>query len=200
MIGKRKTINRISDDDLEITKNAKKKKIFLVVAVLIVLIIIGGLGLYAYNANKQLKMLNDPALRQQAAKEEINSWVNKISKHIILPTGEDPMMATITDINALVKEQPFYQGAANGDIILIYSKAKQGYVYDPTKDIIVKMGPVFIDNSNSAGQTGTGTSTNTNTPTTTNNTTGSNSNTNSSQGSNLDTNSESAPNYNSPAR
>jgi len=98
--------------------------------------------------------LTDPKAQQEMAQKEVEYYVGKLKKHAVLP-DETPTMATITDIEALKKEQPFYDGASNGDIILIFVKAKQGFVYDPQKDLIVKVGPVFVDdtNNNTTGTT-----------------------------------------------
>lgn len=70
--------------------------------------------------------------------------VARAGRHIVLPKGETPSIAQITDIGFLMKTQPFYEGAKNGDEVLIYQNAKMGYIYDPVNDIIVKVGPIYM--------------------------------------------------------
>jgi len=159
MLGKKKNLDKILDTKkpilgLEKSKKGKLKKVLIVVGIVVILAILAGLGYYAWNANKKLKALTDPKAQQEMAQKEVEYYVGKLKKHAVLP-DETPTMATITDIEALKKEQPFYDGASNGDIILIFVKAKQGFVYDPQKDLIVKVGPVFVDdtNNNTTGTT-----------------------------------------------
>ena len=65
---------------------------------------------------------------------------------MILPDNELPQMAEIRDATLAAKEQPFYAGAQNGDKILIYVSLRKAIIYSPTRDIIVNVGPVYMDN------------------------------------------------------
>lgn len=67
----------------------------------------------------------------------------RISKHYILPDGEVPALATITDKTKLTS--PVFKMAENGDKILIYQGRKLAIVYRPSKDRIVAVVPVSID-------------------------------------------------------
>lgn len=74
----------------------------------------------------------------------IADTVAQVGKLIILPRNEQPVLATITDASALIKEQPFYSGSKNGDVVLVYQKALKAIVYSPERNIIVNVGPVSI--------------------------------------------------------
>lgn len=74
--------------------------------------------------------------------KQIKEIVEKVGKLIFLPENEDPAMATITDAGSLMKEQPFYVGSQNGDVVLIYEKALKAIIYSPERNIIVNVGPV----------------------------------------------------------
>jgi hypothetical protein len=78
---------------------------------------------------------------QEIAKEEAVALVEKVSKLVVLPTGEEPVVATVTDKEKL-KDQPVFEKAENGDKILIYSQAKKAYIYNPEKNVVVDIIPV----------------------------------------------------------
>lgn len=68
---------------------------------------------------------------------------NSIGKHYVLPTDEEPAVATVTDTSKL--SSAFQNRSANGDRILIYQKTQQAIVYRPSIDRIVAVVPVQID-------------------------------------------------------
>ncbi len=65
-----------------------------------------------------------------------------VARHIVLPTGEDPALATITDASKL--QTPFLKQAHNGDKLLIYEKSGLVVIYRPSIDRIIGTGPVSI--------------------------------------------------------
>jgi len=66
----------------------------------------------------------------------------KVGKLILLPQDEDPLVATIQDVEALVKDAPFYSDAKNGDKLIVYKQ--KAIIYDPVSNRLVNVGPVFI--------------------------------------------------------
>ncbi len=67
-----------------------------------------------------------------------------VAKHILLPTDEEPTLATVTD-KKLVKDPFIAQKSENGDQILIYAKNKMVVIYRPNIDKIVAAGDLFAD-------------------------------------------------------
>lgn len=119
-----------------------KRKVFLMVVLLIVL---GGIGtiIKLSKDNGQLRseiqgLKEDP---QKIAKEETAKIVALVGKLVILPEGEEPILATVTDKEKL-KDQIAFVKADNGDKILIYSIAQKAYIYNPTKNVIVDVVPI----------------------------------------------------------
>lgn len=55
-----------------------------------------------------------------------------------LPKGEQPTIATVSDITKL-QGQSFFRNAKNGYKVLIYTKAKKAILYDPIEDKIVEV-------------------------------------------------------------
>lgn len=80
---------------------------------------------------------------QVANKEQVKKLVAEVGKLIDLPTGEDPIIATVTDISKL-KDQPFFQKAKNGDKVLIYNNSKKAILYDPFLKKVLDVAPINI--------------------------------------------------------
>lgn len=119
----------------------------------IIIILLGGLvwlGVFYYQAQNKIKSLSDPQKRLEMEKEEVQGILKKVGKHIMLPEGEMPTVASINDAKKLAAEQPFYSGAQNGDKVLVFVKNRIAIVYSSERDIIVNMGPVILNNNSTS--------------------------------------------------
>lgn len=133
----------------KIAKPSARNSIVLVV-VIIVLIIAAGVSYYFFNQYQQTKkLLQNPT---SAAQEQVNALVQKVGMIMDLPTGENPTVATISDITKL-KSQPFFANAKNGFKVLLYQKAKKAILYDPFQNKIVEVQPLAIGNNATAAKT-----------------------------------------------
>lgn len=133
-------------------KSGKKGKVLMAIVIVILLVLITAVAYLGWNwlqMRKQLQKLTMPQGVQELQKKQNQETLDKLSKHIILPTGEDPIIATVTDAAALKKDSPFYDLAENNDIVVIYTKAKKAYLYDPEGDKILNVGPVISEDSSS---------------------------------------------------
>lgn len=102
-----------------------------VIGALVILAFLGG-GYFYYQSLAQVK-----------GADEVKKLVLEVGKLIDLPTGEDPTVATVTDISKL-KDQPFFQKAKNGDKVLIYTQAKKAILYDPKIKKVIDVAPLNI--------------------------------------------------------
>ena len=127
-----------------------KIKIFITIVIwLLIGIVIGAFVIISYNYYHVIKSNNSKTI-------DLASLISKVGKLVILPTGEDPVMATINDAASLIKEQIFYKNAINGDVVLVYQKAAKAIVYSPSRNIIVNVGPVIPqDNTQTVTSTAT---------------------------------------------
>ena len=88
--------------------------------------------------------------------EQIADIVSAVGKLIILPTGEMPTVATVTDVAAAQSQWPeLFANAKAGDKVLMYAKAQKGILYDPNANIIVATAPFNIVSPNTATTTAT---------------------------------------------
>lgn len=125
------------------------KKLYLL-GIVVGLLVVAGLAFNSYRLTKQNKLLGaqfealkkDP---QMFSKEEVKQLVDQLAKLVVLPEGEEPVVATVTDKEKL-KDQPVFAKAENGDKIVIYSKAQKAYIYRPSKNVLIDVIPVNIGN------------------------------------------------------
>ncbi len=126
----------------------------IVVLLFVILIGISAYYISKYNdSQKQVKKLSNPTAVQQAQNQQL---INKIGTLAVLPKGETPTIATVTDITKL-SDQPFFTNAQNGDKVLIYTQAKKAYLYRPSTNKIINIAPVNLGNQSSSTTTPTGT-------------------------------------------
>lgn len=102
-------------------------------------------AVYFYQKAKILQeetqtLSKDPAV---VAQEESQVLVEKIGKLILLPEGELPTVATVTNPEKLLG-QPFFVNAKRGDKVLLYTQAKKAYLYDPIDNKLIDVGPLNL--------------------------------------------------------
>lgn len=101
-------------------------------------------SIYFFIENRKInKQLTDPSNSQP--QQEIDDLISKVGALIILPEGQEPIIATVKDVDALAAQQPFFRDAENGDMILIYKE--KAIIYSTKKNKLVNVGPVFANNT-----------------------------------------------------
>ena len=81
-----------------------------------------------------------PAQLSKAASADLVAHIGKL---ILLPQGEEPTIATVTDLSAL-SGQAFFKNAALGDKVLMYPKAQEAVLYDPAQDKVIQVAPLSV--------------------------------------------------------
>lgn len=114
-----------------------KQKIVNMVAPALAVVAIALSGYFYYQWNTLKK---NP---QAIAVKEVNDLVSKVSSIVVLPEGETPTVATVSDVEAL-KDQTFFASAQLGDKVLIYAQAKKAYLYSPTLHKVLNIAPLNI--------------------------------------------------------
>lgn len=113
------------------------KKYTLVAVSLAVLVV--GLGTLAAYFGVQVYSLKSSS--STSTQYETDKLVADVSKLIVLPTDEEPTIATITDLKPLAG-QAFFANAKIGDKVFIYTKAKKAILYSPSTNKIVEVAPL----------------------------------------------------------
>lgn len=107
---------------------------------ILVALLVAAAGTTYYFYGEYVSLKKDPG---KAATEETKKLVAAVGKLIVLPLGETPTIATVSDPEKL-KDQPFFAKAKVGDKVLIYRQAKKAIIYDPAENKIVEVAPINI--------------------------------------------------------
>jgi len=103
-----------------------------------VMVLSSGTAVYFYSQYSVLKQ--DPN-KVKMSQEEVKKVVAQVGKLILLPEGETPTLATVTDTEKL-KGQSFFANAKTGDKVLIYTNAQKAILYNPKLNKIVEVAPI----------------------------------------------------------
>jgi len=123
-------------DELKEQMRGGKKALLAVVTILFV----ASLATAAYFWKQLDDFKNNP---QKVAQVEVDKVVSKVGQLMVLPEGEQPTVATVTDPDKL-KDQPFFARAKKGDRVLIYTNARKAILYDEVANKIVEIAPLNI--------------------------------------------------------
>ncbi|TSC85119.1 MAG: hypothetical protein G01um101413_503 [Parcubacteria group bacterium Gr01-1014_13] len=124
-------------------KTDNLKVLLVVLGVLVVGL--GATSLMYYNKVKELKV--NP---QKISQEENQKIIDAVGKLVLLPEGEAPTIATVTDPEKLKGQQAFFARAAAGDKVLIYTGALKAIMYRPSENKIIEIAPLVIGNPNAS--------------------------------------------------
>lgn len=116
-------------------------KVLIIVSIAVV-VLLGGAATYFFIQYQGIK--KNPS---QVAQAELNRITKAVGQLITLPKDETPTLATIKDQDKL-KDQTFFARSKNGDVILIYTKAKKAIIFREKENRIINVGPISIDQQN----------------------------------------------------
>lgn len=134
---------------VEETSSSKKGfpyKIFLIAAVVIAVIsFLSITGILVYKTPYIQELLG----KRSTDATDVASVVDEVSEVVLLPSDEEPTFATVSDVTKL-SDQEFFNNAENGDIVLIYEKAKKAFLYRPSVRQLIEIGPVTTQEGEAA--------------------------------------------------
>lgn len=113
-----------------------KPRIYPWVLLFLLVALIGGVWLY----RAQLRVL---LVRDTRSTYTTADLLAEVSKLVVLPTGEEPVIATVMDLNAL-SGQPLFANAHLGDKVIIYNTARKAILYSPTLKRVIDVAPLTI--------------------------------------------------------
>jgi len=126
------------------------KRPVIIAFIILALLAIGGsgAGIYYYSQYQKLaQRTNDPQV-------EIKEILDKVSKLIELPEGEEPTVATVQDAEQ-IRNQPFFAKAQNGYRVILYTNAKLAILFDEQANKLINVGSISVSTSSAAQVTPT---------------------------------------------
>lgn len=132
-------IEEVVMQEKEVVKSRMKllsQRRFQVGALVLVIIVIGALiAGYAF-----IRPDNSIA-GGKLSPSQISSLISEVGDKMVIPKGETPTIATVTDITKL-ENQPFFRNAQNGDKVMIFGSTKQAILYRSSIHKIIAVSPV----------------------------------------------------------
>ncbi|OGH80414.1 MAG: hypothetical protein A3I29_02370 [Candidatus Magasanikbacteria bacterium RIFCSPLOWO2_02_FULL_44_11] len=108
----------------------KTPKRFIVMVALIGALVVGGYYFF------------DKPTPEEKAREELAAAMAVVSKVMILPQDDQPVLATVTDAETLIAQQAFFAGSVNGDQLLLFPKSMKAVIWSPSREKIINVGPI----------------------------------------------------------
>jgi type II secretory pathway pseudopilin PulG len=130
-----------SEAQVKIIENLKGNKALVIIIIIIVLAVAVLPSYYFYSQYKKTQsLLTNPTASLAAEAKQV---VGEVGKLMVLPTTEQPTIATVSDVTKLA-DQPFFANAQNGDKVLIYTQAKKAILFRESIDKIIEVAPVNL--------------------------------------------------------
>ncbi len=130
---------------------AYRRKRMLQLAAAVVVLGLIGTTVWSLNSYRQARAevvrLSSLKGQQEVVRQEADVLLEQVRAHLVLPEDEEPTIATISDVEVLAEQQPFFEGAQNGDKVLVYVQARKAIIYSPERDVVVNVGAVIVDES-----------------------------------------------------
>jgi len=125
------------------SKSRAKPLVTAVILVLVLLLVVLGLKYSAAQAQlKQLSVRLSQGGGEEQNREAAKQVVDRVRRLYDLPATIEPTVATIVDVDALRKENAFYNKAENGDNLVITQD--RAILYRPSQDKIIDVVPVQL--------------------------------------------------------
>jgi hypothetical protein len=118
-------------------KGMKRGQGVIIMGMLTILISVGSSIYFYLQSTKQNNLVSTSA---NATSEELQQLILAVGEHYELPKGEQPRIATVSDVEQLSTE-PFFARSRNGDKVLIFDSAKKAILYRPATDKIIEIAP-----------------------------------------------------------
>src|SRR5688572_338099 len=115
----------------------------------IVLAAVGIGGWFAWKAQSGDSLANISATSgAKLSAEQVQEVITRVSAYMVVPAEESPSVTVLTDVAVRAQQQPFFRGAKDGDILIVYSS--RAIIYDPKTDKLVNVGPIVQNTTSPA--------------------------------------------------
>lgn len=120
------------------------KKSFLIIGLFVSGIVLGAGGIFGYMHFKNQPPPIAADIPDDKPPQDVLGLIETVEKHVPnIPKNEIPSVATIKDLETL-SDQAFFEGAAEGDRLMIYAVNKRAFLYRPSTNTVIRQGPVEV--------------------------------------------------------
>lgn len=119
----------------------------LILLLVLVIAVFVGSSFFMTKYPNALSFIGITGNQELAAQQQNEKTLAAVSVLMNLPDDEQPTIATVTDVD-LIKDQPFFNDAQNGDVVLIYPNARKAILYRASENRIIEVGAVNINQEN----------------------------------------------------
>lgn len=131
------------DESIKATSSTKKHLLLPIALIILgISVVIAVFSFIKY----QEAVKGERANSQVNQSDEIARFVKEVGEFVDLPKDETPTLATVSDVSKL-SSQPFFKNAQNGDIVLVYDKAKKAILYRPSAKKVIDITTININAS-----------------------------------------------------
>jgi hypothetical protein len=95
-------------------------------------------ALYYYREVHQLRTVISQYRTMSFGDDPQTEAIIAVERHILLPQGETPQLARVTELKQLANI-PFFGNALVGDEVLVYCKASLSILYSPARDKVIEV-------------------------------------------------------------
>lgn len=119
---------------------ARRPRIYgIVIFLILFLVSISSIAFGAYYFYKYKELSSNPDIGVQ---DEVNKLVESVGKLILLPEGEAPIVAKITNVSEL-KNKEFFKKAKKGDALIVFQKSGMAILYRDSVNKIVNVAHII---------------------------------------------------------
>jgi len=111
----------------------------IIAAVVIVVVAVGASLVWSRHGGDDLAQLaSQPGAK--VSDQQVSELVSRISQFMVVPANENPSVVVLQNTAQLAQQQPFYQEAKDGNILMLYSN--RAIIYDSVANKLVNVGPI----------------------------------------------------------
>ncbi|OGG62612.1 hypothetical protein A3C87_03960 [Candidatus Kaiserbacteria bacterium RIFCSPHIGHO2_02_FULL_49_34] len=127
-----------------------------VLIVILVIIAVAGLAFYLKPWERFMSPASAPASAtgSQSQTPESLDAIAALSKIYEVPVGDEPILYTIDDAQALIAQQAFFTGAQNGDTLFIFPQNMKAVIFSQARNKVINAGPLSYQGDGNPAATG----------------------------------------------
>ena len=122
----------------------KQRRVLTLSVGLVVVALIGAGGYFFYQQQQIPKTPDEIAQKEfEEVTKKREDLIKTVNDQTDLPTNEEPLLATVSDKEKLLEQNPeFFKLSENGDRLLLYPKNKKIYLYRPDEKKVIATSPL----------------------------------------------------------